>query len=284
MKIVNYLDVSLILNNSSYKPYHKPDNETLYIYKDSNHQHSILKQIPISIEKRISTLSSNETTFNASKEMYQKALERSGYQQTLKYRPTNENVSNNKQNRKRNVIWFNPPFSVNVKTKVGNYFLNLIRKNFPPRYKFSKLFNQNTIKVSQGCMPNIKAEIHKHNKNTLEKIQQKHPDLQFCNCTNKNQCPLKYENMLLRVLSTKQISRQTFLVTKKKCALVYPEQHSRFTMVTTKNRLQNNVIKTTWNYPRSIGKYNKTEYLEWSGKYQGNVTLIIKRKDSVFYA
>ena len=39
-------------------------------------------------------------------------------------------------------------------------------------------------------MPNIKAKIHKHNKNTLEKIQQKNPDSQFCNCTNKNQCPL----------------------------------------------------------------------------------------------
>ena len=36
-------------------------------------------------------------------------------------------------------------------------------------------------------MPNIKAEKHKHNKNTLQKAQQKHPDTQFCNCTNKKQ-------------------------------------------------------------------------------------------------
>ena len=39
-------------------------------------------------------------------------------------------------------------------------------------------------------MPNIKAEIHKHNKNTLEKAQQKHQDTQFGNCKNKKQCPL----------------------------------------------------------------------------------------------
>ena len=39
-------------------------------------------------------------------------------------------------------------------------------------------------------MSNIKAEIHKHSKNTLEKAQQKHPDTQLCNCTNKKQCPL----------------------------------------------------------------------------------------------
>ena len=31
-------------------------------------------------------------------------------------------------------------------------------------------------------------EIHKHNKNTLEKTQQKYPDTQPCNCTNKKQC------------------------------------------------------------------------------------------------
>ena len=39
-------------------------------------------------------------------------------------------------------------------------------------------------------MPNIEAKTHKHNKNTLEKAQQKHPDTQLCNCTNKKQCRL----------------------------------------------------------------------------------------------
>ena len=46
MKIVNYVDVSFNLNNSNYKPYHKPDNEILYIDKDSNHPPSIIKQAP----------------------------------------------------------------------------------------------------------------------------------------------------------------------------------------------------------------------------------------------
>ena len=100
MKLVDYLDVPLNLNNSNYKPYHKPDNEILYIHKDLNHPLSILNQIPKSTEKRISTLSSNEARFNESKETYQKALEKSGYRQTLKYHPSNENVGNNKRNRK----------------------------------------------------------------------------------------------------------------------------------------------------------------------------------------
>ena len=72
MKIVNYLDVSLNLNNSNYMPYHKPDNEILYTHKDPNHPLSILKQIPTSIEKSISTLSSNETIFDESKKYTKK--------------------------------------------------------------------------------------------------------------------------------------------------------------------------------------------------------------------
>ena len=49
MKIVSYLDFSQNLKNSNFKSYHKPDNEILYIYKDSNPPPSILKQILTSI-------------------------------------------------------------------------------------------------------------------------------------------------------------------------------------------------------------------------------------------
>ena len=82
-----------------------------------------------------------QNQFNESKEIYQKAPEKSGYWETFKYRSANENINNNKRNRKRNVIWLNPPFDVYVKTKVGNYFLNLIRKHFSLRHKFSKVVN-----------------------------------------------------------------------------------------------------------------------------------------------
>ena len=82
MKLVNYLDVTLNFHNSNYKPYHKPGNEILYIQKGSNHPPSILNQIPTSAEKRIFTLSSIGIIFNESKEIHQKALGKSDYQQT----------------------------------------------------------------------------------------------------------------------------------------------------------------------------------------------------------
>ena len=182
--------MQLNLNNLNYKHDCKPDNETLCIHKDSSNSPNILKQIATLIEKRIFISSCNKSILNESKDIYQKALEKSRYRQTLKYQPANKNVKNSKLNIKRNVIWINPPFNVNLKIKVGNYFLNLIRKHFPVRHKFSKLLKHNTVKVSYSCMRNVKVKINKHNKNTSEKIIQKHPDTQLCNCTNTKECTL----------------------------------------------------------------------------------------------
>lgn len=36
MKIVNYLDCTFNLNNGTYKPYRKPNDETNYIHVESN--------------------------------------------------------------------------------------------------------------------------------------------------------------------------------------------------------------------------------------------------------
>ena len=95
------------------------------------------------------------------KKFYQKALEKSGFRQNLKYHPANKNFNNNKRNRKRNVIWLNPPFSTNIKTKFGNYFLNLIGKHLRPRHKFNKLFNRNTIKVATATCQILKPKYTK---------------------------------------------------------------------------------------------------------------------------
>ena len=59
MKIVNYLDATFDLNGGTYQPYQKPDNIIQYIYIESNHPTNIIKQIPKTIDKRLSQLSSN---------------------------------------------------------------------------------------------------------------------------------------------------------------------------------------------------------------------------------
>ena len=72
---------------------------------------------------------------------YQKALDDAGYNVKLEYQEEDNSRKQNKKNRSRNVIWFNPPYSSNVKTNIGSRFLSLLRKHFPPNSELYKLFN-----------------------------------------------------------------------------------------------------------------------------------------------
>ena len=146
-----YPDITLNLSNGTYKPYQKPENTLQYIHKESNHPPCIIRQLPITIETRLSNHSSNETVFRHAAEDCEKALRKSGYNVKLQYKPTNHKNSKNKINRKRNIIWFNPPFSKSVSTKIGHYFLNLLDKHFPKNHNFHSIFNRNNVKVSYSC-------------------------------------------------------------------------------------------------------------------------------------
>ena len=120
MKIVNYLDVTFNLNDSTYRPYQKSDNIMQYLHVESNHLPNIVKQIPKTIEKCLFQLS-NEEIFSESVPFYEDKLHQPGYQQKLKYNPVNTKI-HNKCNHKINIIWFKPPCSRNVSTKNGKYF------------------------------------------------------------------------------------------------------------------------------------------------------------------
>ena len=50
--------------------------------------------------------------------------------------------------RQREIIWFNPPYSVSVETNIGKTFLNLIGKTFPKTNRFHKIFDRNNVKVT----------------------------------------------------------------------------------------------------------------------------------------
>ena len=59
LRIVNYLDVILNLNEGSFKLYHKPDDIIQCINKESKHTPNLIKYLPASIEKRLSNNSSD---------------------------------------------------------------------------------------------------------------------------------------------------------------------------------------------------------------------------------
>ena len=185
--IVDFLDVTLNLSNGTFRPYHKPDSNIQYIHTESNHPPNIIKQIPNTVQKRLSNHSSNETIFNQEKVPYEKALKESGYKQKLTFKPSTLNA--NARNRKRKIIWFNPPYNKNITTKIGKRFLFLINFHFPKHHKYHKIFNRNTIKISYSCTKNIKSIIQSHNKKILSDTKQTEDRL--CNCIEKNKCPLE---------------------------------------------------------------------------------------------
>ena len=184
-KIVNYFDVTLVLNEGTYKPYTKPNNNIKYIHKDSNHPPSVIQQIPLSIESRLSTLSFKEKIKQKAVPPYQKALQNSGYRHTLTYkRAKNDSNSTNinkiKGSRKLQITWFNPLFNLKAKTKIGKLFLNLSDKHFPPHNKLHRCFNRAIVKIS--CMYNITKKVINGKQNDT--------GINNCNCCNNDTCPV----------------------------------------------------------------------------------------------
>ena len=102
------------------------------------------------ISKRVSDISCDSDHFNKTTPDYNTALKKSGYNENIKYLPSQLK----QRNTKRQIIWFNPAYSVNVKTNACKLFMRLIGKHFPRHYKFQ---------LSYSWMPSMKNLIQKHN-------------------------------------------------------------------------------------------------------------------------
>ena len=112
----DFLDVSFSLEMDKVFPYRKPSNTPLYIHSRSNHPPSIIKQLPSMTNKCISSMSCNENEFNKAKPFYESALKSSGFNYSIKFETPVENARGNRNGK---VIWFNPPYSLNIKSNIG---------------------------------------------------------------------------------------------------------------------------------------------------------------------
>ena len=159
----------------------------VYINRKSNHPPTIIKEIPKAIAKPISDISSSEVVFHESIPIYSDALRKSGFHDNTTFiLKTTNTKTNKKKTCKRNIIWFNPPYCLRVKTNVGRIFLKLIKKHFPEGNSLNNIFNKNTVKVSYSCMGNISSIISSHNKNILNPGSNAGYG---CNCRSKESCP-----------------------------------------------------------------------------------------------
>ena len=109
-KSINFLDVTLDLSNCTYKPYMKENDVPQYVHCQSNHPPAIIKNLPLSINQRISSISANEETFIKAKKPYQEAIDKSGYNFKVNYEDQSTSALPCRK-RKRRIVWYNPPYS-----------------------------------------------------------------------------------------------------------------------------------------------------------------------------
>ncbi|XP_044180078.1 uncharacterized protein LOC122961531 [Acropora millepora] len=102
-KVVNFLDVTLDLNTEKFKPFFKTSNTPLYVHSKSNHPPNIIRNIPESVNRRLSDISSDEAVFNKAATPYQDALYKSGYKYKLEFKPP-QKAPSQRRNRSRNII------------------------------------------------------------------------------------------------------------------------------------------------------------------------------------
>ena len=106
---------------------------------------------------------------------YTKALREAGYKvnfdmnndETYKPNRRNRNKRSKNNNRSRNIMWFLPPFSVYVKTNIGQLFLKIIKETLLNQPVMNEVFSLNNIKISYKTGPSIQQNINSHNRKIL---------------------------------------------------------------------------------------------------------------------
>ena len=260
---VDFLDVRLNLKDGTYEPCSKPNSNPLYIHKNSNHPPSIIRDILKSISKRLSDISCNQEVFEKVVPLYENALER-GFDTILQYvqkTSQTEDNTNNKKRRKRNIIWFNPPYSANVKTNIGKVFFKLFNKHFPKNNQLHKVFNKNTVKLSYSCMKNMSSIISAHNKNVLR------PSINTygCNCRVKANCPLNNKCQISRIVYRADVSNNVDTETKFYCGLTdtaFKERYNNHkkSFRHERYRYDSELCKYLWEFYEEGKEYK----IEWS--------------------
>ena len=185
IKTTDFLDVQFCLESGTHKPFKKDSSLPLYVPFLSNHPKHIKKEIPRMISKRLSDLSSSKDIFMSESPIYNEALRVAGYKEELEF---HEHKSENRRQRKRKSVWFNPPYNDQVSTNVARKFLSMIDRHFPKGSPLGKFINRNNVKVSYRTCPNIKSTISGHNRKILGSFQR--PVERGCNCRVARDCPL----------------------------------------------------------------------------------------------
>ena len=114
---------------------------------------------------------------------------RAGYDYKLRFYNVNNNNKKKNRTRKRKCIYFNPPYSKNVKTNIIAEFLKIV-KNFPKNNLLAKMINTNTIKASYRTVPNMARQVARKNGRVLKQTVVQPPPTCNCQRARKPDCPV----------------------------------------------------------------------------------------------
>ena len=121
-------------------------------------------------------------------------MNEAGHKYELNFKPSKNNNQKKQRNQKRKVIYFNPPYSLGVSTRIGAIFLKILDKCFTNPNPLYQIFNRDTVKVSYRTTPNMKQIVTGHNTHILNKIksEQEQTNIKTCSCpkAKKNTCIL----------------------------------------------------------------------------------------------
>ena len=74
---------------------------------------------------------------------------------------------------------------------IGNSFLNILDKDFPPHNKVHQHFKRTNVKNSYTCMPIMNSHIDTRNYKVLND-KPNETEIDNCNCHNKDTCLLPH--------------------------------------------------------------------------------------------
>ena len=147
--------------------------------------------------------------FNSEVDHYQNALNNAGYNVKLEFKNEQRSDKQGKKRRCRNVIWFNPPYSQNVRTNIAGKFISLLRKHFPPNSELYKIFNVKKVKVAYSCCPSMQKIISAHNAKLLRPNKNQTNAEKRCNCENGiGECPLNGNCLVENIVYKARVSSQ----------------------------------------------------------------------------
>ena len=102
-------------------------------------------------------LNSNKEIVLPSKKIYDNTLAKSGYTYNIQYNP-DPNFGRSRgttRTRRREVIYFNPPWDNCVHSQIWRDFLTLVDRCFQQGHKLRRICNRNRVKVTYSTMPSM---------------------------------------------------------------------------------------------------------------------------------